>query len=155
VSGAFDPTDYPRRYRMRLGSRLFMSIMCLIVPFLSIRLVVIAALKPAPSMILIPLIAMPIVFIPMFVWLLAFLWRGVLTLHPDRIVYGPWPREKTILRTELAGFRVGDFKHILILIPRDKPRDAFVIAFTSIEKDAAFWRWLETLETADSATAEG
>lgn len=145
MSAAFDPTGYPRRYRAGPATLLVTSILCLLIPLWLVRFAVTAALKPVPPMILILLIAMPVIFIPMFVFLLANIWRGALTLHPNRIVYGPWPRPKTVYREELAGFRIGKPNDLLILIPRDRPREAFVITAPSFKKDAAFWHWLETL----------
>jgi hypothetical protein len=36
-------------------------------------------------------------------------------------------------------------KHILVLLPRDKPHEVITVPLPPIEKDAAFRRWLETL----------
>jgi hypothetical protein len=44
------------------------------------------------------------VLFPLFGWMLFSIWRGAVTLHPDRIVYGPWPRQKTIGGTAWSGF---------------------------------------------------
>ncbi|GGF07175.1 hypothetical protein GCM10011611_10800 [Aliidongia dinghuensis] len=111
-----------------------------------IKLALAAILKPAQTMILVPMIAMAILFVPIFSWLLANFWRGLVILHADRIVYGPWPWTRTIRRDELEGFRVGAKPiPLLVLIPKGKPRDAFVLSVHQLGKDDRFWHWFETL----------
>jgi len=110
-----------------------------------VRLIIVAVSEPAQSMMLIPVLIMGAFFIPWSLWLPVLLWRGAVTLHPDRVVYGPWLRQKSIRRDALVGFRISDFKNILILLPRQTSREAFIITLPSIKWDAAFWHWFETL----------
>jgi len=130
---------------MRPWLLLLVSIGSLAPMIVLVRIIMIAVIKPAEPMMLIPVLIMGAFFIPWSLWVPVLLWRGAVTLHPDRIVYGPWLRQKSIRRDELAGFRLSDFKNILVLLPRQTSREAFIITLPSIKRDAAFWHWLETL----------
>ena len=147
MNDPFDPTDYPRRYRLRLRLRLFLSIMFLVVLFGPVKTLVVGLIRPGPSLAVAVAAVMCAIFLPVFVWFFVMAWRGTLGLYPDRLVYGFWLRERTIRREGLEGFRISEKpSQILVLLMKNEARRAVTIPVQQLGLDQAFWRWFETLD---------
>jgi hypothetical protein len=151
----FDPSIYPRTYRVSLGYGFFLFLLggivfvagCLGTWYFGtgheMRTPTQAGIMAACSFL----------FVLLGTYLIAFILRFKVILQPDAIVVQEPFTARTLLRSDISGLRVLPTKYIstLVLVPRSEHQKKLMLALRS---DATFTSWLADFPNLDAEELE-